>query len=163
MVPADNDFIGREKPVWGYQRLAQAVRAMTLSSVIRTLLTKEGVSEIDVVKMDCEGCEHSGLGCTSLAELKKIRYIVGEYHGIERFHGIMRDKLFRTHKVNLIGSRDLGAFFAERLDGKQDGILRWDKSGMMLPRPWLADTPIDWHLFNEQFVLPNERQWHALP
>jgi FkbM family methyltransferase len=163
VVPADNDFIGREKRVPGYQQLPQPVRAMTLGRVVSALLRKERADEIDIVKMDCEGCEHSGLGCTSVADLKKIRYIVGEYHGIERFHSIMKNKLFKTHKVNLIGSRDLGAFFAERLEGKQDGILRWDKSGMLISRPWLSKAPIDWHLFNEQFVLPAERRCHALP
>jgi hypothetical protein len=75
----------------------------------------------------------------------------------------MEHKLFRTHKVNLIGQRGLGAFFAERLEGTRDGILRFQKDGMLVPRPWLADRPIDWHHFNEQYVPPGERYWHALP
>ncbi len=126
-------------------------------------IAERGIGEIDLVKMDCEGCEHHVLGCVSLGVLSRMRYIVGEYHGIERFYRVMKGKLFRTHKVNLIGTSDLGCFFAERLDGERDGILRFDKSGMYQLRPWLCSTPIDWHLFNDAFVLPEERRCHALP
>jgi hypothetical protein len=86
----------------------------------------------------------------------------GEYHGIERLYRVMQRKLFTTHKVNLIGTRELGCFFAERLDGDRDGILQFDKRGMLQPRPWLSLEPMDWHLFNE-FVLPQERWCHGLP
>ena len=86
----------------------------------------------------------------------------GEYHGIERLYRVMQRKLFTTHKVNLIGTRELGCFFAERLDGDRDGILQFDKRGMLQPRPWLSLEPMDWHLFNE-LVLPQERWCHGLP
>jgi hypothetical protein len=112
--------------------------------------------------MDCEGCEHRVLGCAPPSLLSKLRYITGEYHGIERFYHIMHMTLFKTHKVNLIGTRELGCFFAERLDGSQDGILRFDKTGMLQQRPWLAAEAIDWHVFNEEYVLPSERWFHAL-
>ena len=147
----------------GYEYVPDKVRASTLDQVVSTALRQEKAKEIDVLKIDCEGCEHSTLGCASPKTLSKIRFIVGEYHGIDRFHSVMAGKLFQTHKVNLIGERDLGAFFAERLDGEKDGILRWDKSGMLELRPWLAPVPLDWHVFNDAYVLPEDRYWHALP
>ncbi len=64
--------------------------------------------------------------------LKRIRFIVGEHHGLGRFYAVMQKKLFLTHKVNLVGQRDLGSFFAERLDGEKEWILRFDKSGMLI-------------------------------
>jgi hypothetical protein len=75
----------------------------------------------------------------------------------------MRKRLFFTHKVNLVGQKDLGCFFAERLDGQTDGIFLYEKSGMLLPRPWLSDKPIEWHLFNERYILPEDRYWHGFP
>jgi len=154
---------GNAAPVRGYDRLAQRVRPLTFDRMVELILARTGADVIDLVKMDCEGCEHSALGSATSDTLARVRYIVGEYHGIGRFYLVMRDKLFATHKVSLIGDADLGAFFAERLDGNQDGILRFDKRGMLLARPWLCDIPIDWHLFNETYVLPDERAVHALP
>lgn len=145
-----------------YSLLPASVEAVSLNDLVDEVLERAGAKEIDILKLDCEGCEHSSLGCATLKTLKRLRFIVGEYHGIERFYGVMERKLFRTHKVNLIGQRDLGAFFAERLDGTRDGILRFQKDGMLVPRPWLCDRPIDWHLFDEQYVPPGERPWHAL-
>ena len=40
--------------------------------------------------------------------------------------------------------------------------MRYDKDGMLIVRPWLASAPIDWHVFNEAYVLPEERAIHAL-
>ena len=142
----------------GYSLLEQSVGAVTLEEV----LASTGWSEIDILKLDCEGSEHSILGSAPVRTLQRIRYIVGEYHGLDRFYTTMQRKLFQTHKVNLVGSHDLGSFFAERLDGERDGLLRWDKSGMRIERPWLSDRPIDWHLFDERHVLPAERRAHGL-
>jgi hypothetical protein len=50
----------------------------------------------------------------------------------------------------------------ERVTGLAS-ILRYDKTGMLVPRPWLSDTPNEWHLFDERHVLPEDRYWHALP
>ena len=147
----------------GYALLDAPVAAASLNELVDEVLRREGANQIDIAKFDCEGCEHSSLGCATLKTLRRIRFIVGEYHGIERFYGVMERKLFRTHKVSLIGERNLGAFFAERLDGTKDGILRFRKDGMLVPRPWLCDRPIDWHIFNEQYIPPGERYWHAFP
>jgi FkbM family methyltransferase len=161
-VPEDSPAIAGGAPPRGYSLLEPPVDAVSLNELVGEVLEREHAKQIDLLKLDCEGCEHSSLGCATLQTLKRLRFIVGEYHGIERFYGVMERKLFRTHKVSLIGQRDLGAFFAERLDGTQDGILRFDKSGMLVDRAWLSARPIDWHLFNERYVPPGERYWHAL-
>jgi hypothetical protein len=142
-----------------FQRLDGQPKPITLEGIFEL----SGFDEIDVLKIDCEGCEHSLLGSASENALRRVRFIAGEYHGIRRFYDVMHEKLFKTHKINLIGDKDLGAFFAERLEGKRDGILRYNKQGMLQLRPWLCDIPIEWHLFNEKYVLPEDRHWHALP
>jgi hypothetical protein len=161
-VPEDSPAIAGGAPPRGYNLLEPPVDAVSLNELVGEVLEREQARQIDLLKLDCEGCEHSALGCATLQTLKRIRFIVGEYHGIERFYGVMERKLFRTHKVSLIGQRDLGAFFAERLEGTKDGILRFDKNGMLVDRAWLSARPIDWHLFNERYVPPGERAWHAL-
>lgn len=163
VLPADHPLVAGAAEVRGYARSGQPVRALTLDELVAEVLRDAGADEVDVLKMDCEGCECSSIGCASEDTLRRVRFIVGEYHGIERFHAVMRAKLFRTHKVSLIGDGALGAFLAERLDGEADGVLRFDKRGMLVPRLWLCATPVDWHLFNEAFVLPEERAIHALP
>jgi len=162
VLPADHEMLAATT-IRGYERTSQPVDPITLNEICTLIRKQEKTRVIDLVKFDCEGCECSALGCADIATLKAIRFMTGEYHDIERFYSIMQKKLFLTHKVNLIGSKDLGCFFAERLDGKKDAILRYDKSGMLLPRPWLSERPIDWHLFNEEFVPPEQRYWHALP
>lgn len=159
VLPDDHELIARGGEVPGFERREEAVSALTLAEFMR----EENLTGVDLLKMDCEGCEHSVLGCADVVTLRAVRFIVGEYHGLERFYAVMKNKLFLTHKVSLIGDRSLGCFFAERLDGERDGILRFDKTGMLVPRPWLCDTPIDWHLFNEEYVLSADRRAHALP
>jgi hypothetical protein len=161
-APADSPAIaGGSTP--GYTLTDDTIDAWSLDEIVSHVLKRERKKQVDILKMDCEGCEHSSLGTASRNTMKRIRFIVGEYHDVERFYRVMARKLYQTHKVNLVGQRDLGAFFAERLDGTGDGILRFDKTGMLVPRPWLADRPIDWHLFDERYVPPGERYWHALP
>jgi hypothetical protein len=158
VIPNDDQRAGSNK-ITGYEKIGQEVVPVTLSDIME----HERLDEIDIVKLDCEGCELSVLGTASPSVLQRVRFIVGEYHDLPRFAKIMRKKLFLTHKVNLVGQRHLGCFFAERLDGQSDGILLYDKNGMLVPRPWLSDTPIEWHLFNERYVPPQERYYHGLP
>jgi len=159
VLPEDHVLMAPGQAPRGYEQITESVAPITLGEIMELA----GAEEIDLLKMDCEGCEHSVLGCADLKTLKRVRFIAGEYHGIRRFYLTMQRKLFQTHKVNLIGTASLGCFFAERLDGVNDGILKFDKTGMLIPRPWLCDFPIDWHVFNDEFVLENDRYWHALP
>lgn len=159
VVPADHELVNRPGGVAGYQLEEVGVEPVTLEETLELAQ----FSDVDLLKIDCEGCEHSVLGCAQLTTLQKIRFIVGEYHCLPRFYEVMRHKLFNTHKVNLIGDSTMGAFFAERLEDKRDGILRFDKEGMLTERSWLCEHPVDWHLFSEEFVLPEERTAHALP
>ncbi len=103
-------------------------------------------NEIDFVKIDREGREHTALGCASLDTLRKIRFIGGEYHGIGRFFAIMQGKLFLTHHVNLIGGGGLGSFFAER-EGEARTILKQDRIGMLRVRPGLGSGPLSGTFF----------------
>lgn len=162
VVPADCTAIAGGIAPAGYRLTEDEVAPLSLDELVADVLARERAAQIDVLKLDCEGCEHSSLGTASEETLRRLRFIVGEYHGIERFYTVMERKLYRTHKVSLIGQRDLGAFFAERLDGTRDGILHYDRSGMLVPRPWLSARPIDWHLFNDLYVPPGERRAHAL-
>ena len=161
VVPADDPAVASGGAP-AYELLGDAVPGATFDEMVAEVLAAEDADEIDVVKMDCEGCEHSCLGSAKVKTLKHCRFIVGEYHGIQRFYDVMEASLYRTHKVNLIGQADLGAFFAERR-GEGDEILHGDNTGMRVPRPWLGERPIDWHVFNGRFVLPEERYVHALP
>jgi FkbM family methyltransferase len=163
VVPDDHAMARPGHRTAGYERMEQRVYPITLDTIWKNIHDAERVNEIDLVKIDCEGDENSVLGCAKPATLKKIRFIVGEYHDIERFYNIMRNKLFMTHKVNLIGQTELGCFFAERLDGERDGVLLYSKDGMLQPRPWLSKHPIDWHLFNTDFVPHEAWSSHSLP
>jgi len=160
-VVVPDDSVGATAPV-GYLLSDEAVRPVSLDEVVARVLTLESANAIDVLKMDCEGCEQSALGTAAAETLARIRYIVGEYHQIDRFYDVVEGKLYATHKVNLVGDRHLGAFFAERLDGTADGILKYEKRGMRIPRPWLSARPLDWHLFDDRYVPPSERRWHGL-
>ncbi len=153
----DHELMTSTKCIVGYEKIDQTLRPITLDKIVSAITKLEKTQEIDLVKFDCEGCEHTTIGCSDLETLKRIRFIVGEYHDIRRFYNIMQKKLFLTHKVNLIGTSTLGCFFAERLDGHKDGILKFDKTGMLVLRPWLCNFPIDWHIFSEEFVLDQDR------
>ncbi|HUI11832.1 MAG TPA: FkbM family methyltransferase [Xanthobacteraceae bacterium] len=155
VLPRDDGRIADPGEVHGYLKLAQAVTPVTLAEIMR----EEQLAEIDILKLDCEGCEYSVLG-TDADLLTRLRFIVGEYHGFDGFMTIVRRRLFQTHKVNLVGAKDFGCFFAERLDGQSDGILCHGKTGM--PAPHLGDTPVEWHPFNTRYVLPEERACHGL-
>ncbi len=155
VLPRDDARVAGPGEFHGYLKLAQAVTPVTLAEI----MGKERLAEIDILKLDCEGCEYSVLGTAEADLLKRLRFIVGEYHGFDGFMTIVRRKLFQTHKVNLIGARDYGCFFAERLEGQSHGILYHGKISMLLPQ--LSDAPVECHMFNMQYVSPEERYCHG--
>jgi hypothetical protein len=103
----------------GYQKISQPVVPTTLAEIF----AENGIGEIDLLKMDCEGCESSVLGCAEPDLLRRVRFMTGEYHALARFYPVMRHRLFPTHKVCLTGNMTLGSFLAERRDGESDGLL----------------------------------------
>lgn len=144
-----------------YELLNNDVNAITLDELVTGICTLCNATQIDYLKFDCEGCENSSLGCAFEATLRRIRFISGEYHNIDRFRKIISDRLLTTHDVHLSGE-SWGAFFAER-KGHMPSILI--PSGTSIEdaaryprnreRPALT-------IFNEDYVLPDERTAHGL-
>jgi FkbM family methyltransferase len=125
----------------GYQRTEQPIEFLTLAGLVE----QESIGDIDLLKLDCEGCEHSVLGSADPECLRRIRFITGEYHGLLRFYEVMQKKLFLTHKVALDGTVAQGAFFAERRDGERDGVLLHRTAGKRVgPAPGHL---IEWNPF----------------
>jgi len=59
----------------------ESVTTISLDDIVRN----ENISRIDLLKMDCEGCEYEILGNTSASTFSKIGRIIIEYHdGKER-------------------------------------------------------------------------------
>lgn len=157
IVPSDHHYNSAH-----YDCLPKRVAAVTLDEIVEMALKLEGADQIDLAKFDCEGGEISSLGCAGLDTLRRLRFIVGEYHGLERFYRVLEAKLFQTHYVSLIGDTHLGAFFAENI-AERAGILKADRTGMRFVRPWLCASPIEWNIFERRFVAPGEEADHALP
>jgi hypothetical protein len=156
VFPSDEQRVADPDDHYGYLKIDQAVTPITLEEIV----AQEDLAAIDILKLDCEGCEHSVLGTAAADVLQRIRFIVGEYHGFDRFMAVMRGKLFATHKVNLVGDREFGCFFAECRDEGGDGVLHDDR--VYMPVPWPSDTPAEWHAFNERYVSSHERYCHGL-
>lgn len=85
VVPAAqlHELIGRQL-VYQYWEDSRELAKVTLEDVMRLA----GVDRIDVLKLDCEGSEFSILENTT--SLARIRIIVGEYHGKERWSHLLR-------------------------------------------------------------------------
>ena len=123
VFPLDERRVADPDDHYGYLKIDQAVTPITLDEIWR----RQHPAAIDILKLDCEGCEHSALGTAEADVFKRIRFIVGEYHGFDRFTAVMRNRLFATHKVNLVGDREIGCFFAERREEGGDGVLHDDR------------------------------------
>jgi FkbM family methyltransferase len=91
----------RPRQYWGDLR---PLRTMTLEE----LLTRHGLEWIDVLKLDCEGSEFSILGHTP--SLERIGLIVGEYHGRQRFHDLVRRR-FADWPLTILKEGELGTFW----------------------------------------------------
>jgi FkbM family methyltransferase len=144
----------------GYAPLDAKVTAITLDGLLTGLSALCGTEEIDYIKIDCEGCENSALGCAREETMRRIRYLSGEYHNLVRFQKVMRLKLFRTHYVNLVGS-DWGSFFAERKGETPSVLSPYPDSTITWSGP-AGEYAADHHGFREEFVSPSERWAHGL-
>ena len=50
---------------------------------LHSILTKNNIEKVDVLKIDCEGSEYDIFNKASVEDLSKIDYIVGEYHNTQ--------------------------------------------------------------------------------
>jgi len=131
------------------------IQPITLDEAVAFTSKGFNVNQIDFIKTDCEGSECSFLGCADPDTLKRVRFIAGEYHGIERFYKAT-ETLRQTHYVNLIGGGYLGCFFAER---KTEGNSLLCKE--RLPEKiyhHLCNTPLTWNVFDSNWI--NNKEYH---
>jgi len=147
--PSDLAILAAGVEVLGYRRSPQPVEPVTLAEIVADI----GADDIDLLKLDCEGCEASVLGTADLATLRRVRFITGEYHNLGRFYRAIRHRLFQTHRVWLGGGSELGAFFAERRDGgggARDGALLLDRT-MRVRRAPGSDDWFEWNPFRGEW------------
>jgi FkbM family methyltransferase len=78
---------------------------------LEDIFDQTGWPEIDVLKLDCEGCELSLLAHSP--SLDRVRLIVGEYHEAGQFEDLVRSRLPR-HRVTILRSGEPGLFWAEK-------------------------------------------------
>lgn len=143
-----------------YARLDAEVATITLDEIVDSVCALTGAAQIDYLKMDCEGCENSALGCARPETLARIRYLSGEYHDVNRFYGMTKCRLSRSHRVNLVGDY-WGGFFAERRD-LAPAILEQEPHGVLVVPDACDDGQARYHRFREDYVFPEERQAHGL-
>ncbi len=75
---------------------------------IEDMLQQQGWNAIDLLKLDCEGCEFSLLEQTP--SLAKIGAIVGEYHDRARFERLVQSR-FQGWEVRLFSDGEPGLFW----------------------------------------------------
>jgi FkbM family methyltransferase len=144
-----------------YARDSSPVAVLTLDEAVERVLADEGANHVDVLKFDCEGCEHGCLGAAAKGTLRRVRFIVGEYHGLERFYRVVSARLFPAFRVSLIGDRALGAFFAENVAFGPPHLLHEDPVEFRV-RSWLSALPMTWHAFDLRYVSHDQRLFHGL-
>lgn len=77
------------------------------------------LDRVDILKLDCEGSEEDILLSLTEAELRKIKYIVGEFHPtlIQHDIGVLQRHLSKTHEGSWKQMFDeIGIFRLERHD-----------------------------------------------
>lgn len=114
LVPSCSAVDGAKKPQRGELRKI-AVKSVNLSEFIANKC-KDRV--IDILKIDCEGCEAVILESLSLGQLRGIYYITGEWHGQDQIDRVVA-ALSQTHTVEVITSRKKGhrgGYFHAKLD-----------------------------------------------
>jgi len=78
---------------------------VTLEEIMRST----GVDHIDLLKLDCEGSEFSILRHTT--SLERIRLIVGEFHGRDRWQQLLVDRFSDWDYGDMSGSAGYGGVF----------------------------------------------------
>jgi FkbM family methyltransferase len=88
----------------------QKVKAKAINEIL------DGMQEIAVMKIDCEGGEYPIFAAITEENLKKIKYITMEFHkSTQEEYGIMLAKLSLTHNVHVFGHFDQGGqLYAKR-------------------------------------------------
>jgi FkbM family methyltransferase len=88
----------------------QMVEAFGINSILA------GIDEVAILKIDCEGGEYPIFKGITLENLKKIKFITGEFHkSTEEEYGTMLAKLSLTHNVHVFGQHDKGGqIYAKR-------------------------------------------------
>jgi FkbM family methyltransferase len=72
-----------------------SVRSLSLD----TLFKSHNLSTVDILKIDCEGCEYEILANASLDLLKKVKNLTFEYHGIPDFKVKLESVLRKLKEV----------------------------------------------------------------
>jgi hypothetical protein len=142
--PADHPLLVSGIPVPGYQLLRQPAVPITLAEI----LEQNSIDEVDLLKMDCEGCESSVLGGSDVDTLRRVRFMTGEYHNLTRFYRVVQTRLLLTHKVCLTGNLTLGSFVAERRRGDRDGLLRHRTRRSVVGQG--SDDFFEWNPFSDK-------------
>ena len=83
---------------------------------LEVVFADNGISNCDVLKIDCEGSEYDIIAGASPEILAKARYITMEFHATDAIKfGEMIAKLTLTHNVHIIGRYDTGGQIYARL------------------------------------------------
>jgi FkbM family methyltransferase len=81
----------------------QKVKAVSINKIMDEL------DEVAVLKIDCEGGEYDIFEGITIENLKKIRYITGEFHKASAAaYGKLLAKLSFTHNIHVFGAHDYG-------------------------------------------------------
>lgn len=86
------------------------------STTLKDIIDKFGGEQIDILKMDCEGCEYSVLANLDQGSYSKIETIIMEYHkGLQNLSETFRKNGF---SLEIIGSQDaMGYIIAKKGSG----------------------------------------------
>lgn len=100
-------------PVEDIQRLQHDYIRMSPDDryTIEDLMEQHDLNRLDILKLDVEGCEYDILAGIAPETKRKIRLIVGEYHGTHtKFRDVAVPMLEKDFYLVHVGTRELGRF-----------------------------------------------------